>query len=367
MRNPFKYTPRIKVIQIILASAVCTIMGMTPARPCTTVLFGEGPTNYFARNLDWNWDEGLVIVNPRNVRKASLAEPGTPAASWTSKYGSVTFNQFGQEMPFGGMNEAGLVVECMWLNETRYAPADNRPSISLLQWIQYQLDNCRNVEEVLATDSKLRLYAPNGSARIHYLVSDATGGAAAIEILNGKMKSHHRDNLPFRALANDTYDTAAARARIDPNASNEQKGSSFWRFSTAAERAARFRVISRETDLHYAFDTLEQVSQGNFTVWSIVYDVSRLQISFQTRKNPRLRSIDLKSLNFSCAQPRHYVHIHSDPDENAVLDWQILTEERHRKYMESFISDAALKHRLGDLEAQVMGQLLMLRNQKCAD
>ena len=35
---------------------------------------------------------------------------GTPA-SWVSKYGSVTFNQYGRELPTGGMNEAGLVVE----------------------------------------------------------------------------------------------------------------------------------------------------------------------------------------------------------------------------------------------------------------
>jgi choloylglycine hydrolase len=29
--------------------------------------------------------------------------------SWISKYGSITFNQYGREFPTGGMNEKGLV------------------------------------------------------------------------------------------------------------------------------------------------------------------------------------------------------------------------------------------------------------------
>lgn len=90
-----------------------------------------------------------MIVNPRGVAKTAFVDKGEEPACWTSKYASVTFNQFGQEKPFGGMNEAGLVVEQMMLGETEYPAPDGRPVIELLQWIQYQLDCCRSTAEVI--------------------------------------------------------------------------------------------------------------------------------------------------------------------------------------------------------------------------
>ena len=39
-----------------------------------------------------------------------------------------------------GINEKGLMVSQMWLDETKYPPADTRPVIGILEWIQYNLD-----------------------------------------------------------------------------------------------------------------------------------------------------------------------------------------------------------------------------------
>src|SRR5438477_4854789 len=94
------------------------LLGALPARCCTTFLLQGTGALYFGRNLDWYWEDGIVVVNPRNLQKAAFVLPGNTPAKWASRYGSVTFNQFGREMPFGGMNEAGLVVENMWLDET---------------------------------------------------------------------------------------------------------------------------------------------------------------------------------------------------------------------------------------------------------
>ena len=57
----------------------------------------------------------------------------------------------------GGMNEAGLVVETMMLEETEYPSPDSRPGIEILQWIQYQLDNFSTIEEVIASHSQIRI------------------------------------------------------------------------------------------------------------------------------------------------------------------------------------------------------------------
>src|SRR5215213_2626818 len=92
----------------------------------TTFLLSRNGQHVFGRNYDWVTGSGMVTVNFRGVKKTSFSPDGGKAVSWVSGYGSVTFNQFGKEFPHGGMNEKGLVVELMWLNETKYPNADDR-------------------------------------------------------------------------------------------------------------------------------------------------------------------------------------------------------------------------------------------------
>lgn len=90
----------------------------------------------FGRNYDWPVEVGLVLVNKRDMHKTALLINGGQAAKWTARYGSLTFNQFGRDLPNGGINEAGLVIEVLWLNDTGYAAADARPALNALAWIQ---------------------------------------------------------------------------------------------------------------------------------------------------------------------------------------------------------------------------------------
>jgi choloylglycine hydrolase len=75
--------------------------------------------------------------------------------TWTSKYGSATFNQHGREFPLGGMNEAGLIVETMVLEDGEYLSPGSRPEVETLQWVQYQLDNFSTIEEVIKRQRRL--------------------------------------------------------------------------------------------------------------------------------------------------------------------------------------------------------------------
>jgi penicillin V acylase-like amidase (Ntn superfamily) len=119
--------------------------------PCSTFVLRSGKSFVLGHNLDFYTGMGFVVVNKRNVNKIALLYPGEMPVKWVSKYGSITFNQLGKEFPFGGMNEKGLVVEQMWLEESKYPLADKRPALMELQWIQYQLDNCSTVDEIMAT------------------------------------------------------------------------------------------------------------------------------------------------------------------------------------------------------------------------
>jgi len=151
---------------------------------CTTFCINKNGQIVFGRNYDWVTGAGIVNTNQRGLFKTSMSTDDGGTASWISVYGSITFNQYGKEFPTGGMNEKGLVVELMWLDGTVYPAPGPRPSVGVLQWIQYQLDNAATTAEVIANETKIRINTK--ASPLHYLVADATGNVATIEFLDGK-------------------------------------------------------------------------------------------------------------------------------------------------------------------------------------
>ncbi len=185
---------------ILLLTAI--LIPVVQVFPCTTFVLKTKNGLFFGRNLDWVSDLGLVIINQRNLTKESFVFPPEKPISWTSKYGSVTFNQFGKEFPFGGINEKGLVIEIM-VSMAEYPEVDERPVVNELQWIQYQLDNCATVEEVIQTDALLRIGQTHEI--LHYLICDSTGNTAVIEFIRGKMVVYKGNDLPVPVLENEEY------------------------------------------------------------------------------------------------------------------------------------------------------------------
>jgi penicillin V acylase-like amidase (Ntn superfamily) len=276
---------------------------------CTTFLINYNGQLVFGRNYDWVSGNGMVCTNQRGLAKTSMKNQDGTTISWTSKYGSITFNQFGREFPTGGMNEQGLVVELMWLDGTIYPPAaDKRPSIGVLQWIQYQLDNCISIEEVIATDARLRITATG--TPLHYLIVDAKGQAATIEFLKGKMVVHKGDQLPFPVLTNHTYDQSVN----SKNKGTWSGDNSLERFVTTCNMIQQYKTNpGNKTLTDHAFDILNKVSQGNYTKWSIVYDISNKKILFKTDQAKQSRYLNFSAFDFSCKQTSKTI------DMNAVL------------------------------------------------
>lgn len=271
-----------------------------PANACTTFCMRDEGRILFGKNYDWNVGDGLLVVNQRGVARTADVPKDRPA-SWVSRYGSVTFNQYGRDFPSGGMNEAGLVIELMWLDGSRYPAPDARPSLDVLQWIQYNLDSHATVAEVLAADRKVRIA---GDAPLHYLVADRKGQVATVEFLDGRMVAHTGKDLPVPALTNSTYEQSekswreAQARRLAP----APGPGSLARFQRAAERADGFDARQGDA-VAYAFETLDQVAQGSHTQWSIVYEIDRLRVHFRTRDHRPVRSVRLADLDFTCGQP----------------------------------------------------------------
>jgi choloylglycine hydrolase len=261
---------------------------------CTTLCLRSDGRIVFGKNYDWMVADGVLLVNKRGVARASDGPPAASAA-WVSKYGSVTFNQYGRDFPSGGMNEAGLVVELMWAEGSRYPRPDARPAVGCLEWIQYQLDTARTVADVVGGDARIRI---SGDVPLHYLVADRDGNVATIEFVGGKLVAHAGSGLPIPVLANDLY---ADSLRFVETARSLPPGpASRARFARAADRVRTYRPP--DDPVAYVFDTLTNVSQES-TQWSIVYEIDRGLVHFRTRGNPRVRTLSLAALDFGCATP----------------------------------------------------------------
>jgi len=281
--------------------------------PCTTFVIRQNDKIVFGRNLDWITGSGLLMTNSRNVKKTALIDPSEKPIEWITKYGSMTFNQIGRDLPYGGINETGLVVEHMTLEQTQYPTKDDRYAISANQWIQFQLDNYSTIAEVISSDTLLRIV--DATSKYHYLICDRLGNVATIEFLDGKMVSHIQNSLPIPVLANSTYKNSIECYKTDGNTDSNR---SLYNFSTAAHKIQENKKSSNDSILNDAFEILKSVSQGVGTKWSIVYDITNMKIYFKIFETPvivgeqkifmkqpgqaELKFINFKNFDFNCSK-----------------------------------------------------------------
>jgi penicillin V acylase-like amidase (Ntn superfamily) len=263
---------------------------------CTTFFINKNGELIFGRNYDWISDAGIVCTNLKGLSKTSMKTADGQSITWVSQFGSITFNQYGKEFPTGGMNEKGLVVELMWLDGTQYPKADGRPAVGVLQWIQYQLDNCSTIEQVIATDKTLRIASVN-TPPLHYLVADANGHAATIEFLQGKMIVHKDKDLSLPVLTNNKYEESVNAYKNSSSHGNN----SLERFGKACKMIQQLNSNNNSKPLpDQAFDILAAVSQGDFTKWSIVYDIANKVIRFRTNRFQEIKTLSFSAFDLSC-------------------------------------------------------------------
>lgn len=294
---------------VVMGMLLLSITGGA-ALACTTFQLKQQNQVYFGRNYDWFFSDALVIINQKGVAKPGYVARGVTGkpASWTSKYASLTFNQYGREFPAGGMNSAGLVVESMSLEKTEIPPPDDRPYVAFGGvWRQYLLDNFATVSKALAGIKKIRFGKPP-KVGVHLLISDAGGDCAIIEFLEGKLKVYRGNNLPVRVLANSTYQESLRHFQQNSSPLRD-KWSSIKRFKTAAAMVQKYHAAKDPGPVAYAFKVLKAVANSSYTQWSIVYDQKRRVAHFHTKLNPKLRSIDLKKLDLACAPPAKAIDI----------------------------------------------------------
>lgn len=332
------------------------ILNLQQTIACTTFFINKNGQLAFGRNYDWISDAGMVCTNLKGLDKTSLKTPDGNTINWVSKYGSITFNQYGKEFPTGGMNEKGLVVEIMWADGSQYAKADDRPALGVLQWVQYQLDINATIEEVIATDARIRISQNNPP--LHYLIADASGQAATIEFFNGKIIVHKGKDLPFPVLTNSPYIESVKIATdaniLSGNTSFSFQDNSLQRFTKACSMVQQYQQHEiNKPVVEYAFHILDNVAVKEFTKWSIVYDLKNKKVYFKTANYQDIKSFTFNSFDFTCTSRAKVVDMNQSLKGDINRHFRSFSNEINRAIMERAVEESKSQVPISDKDKEL--------------
>lgn len=204
-----------KSLKQVLFSILAATSMTQSAETCTRCLFvGSDEVVITGRSMDWVEDlHSDLWAFPQGMARDGAAGP--QSITWTSKYGSVIVSGYDAGSA-DGMNEKGLVVNMLYLDESDYGkPKADKPIMSISIWAQYVLDNFATVSEAVDAlqQEPFQIIAPilpNGfPAQMHLSISDSTGDSAILEYINGKLVIHHGKEYVIQTNS-PTYDQQMA-------------------------------------------------------------------------------------------------------------------------------------------------------------
>ncbi len=320
----------------------------TGTHSCSTVIYYQGDTTFIGHNLDENYKTyGLIFINKKGISKRDISIDdftiwgmGKPKLEWISKYGSITFNTLGKEFADGGINEAGLCVNEMSLDNTEFCNSNDKIRLYPWLWIQYVLDNFESVEQVLANLSKVVMY---GDARWHFMIVDRNGNNAIIEFLKGEPIIYKNSQIPVKALCNFEYEKELSRLK-DYSGFGGNKDIDF---NTNCANDPRFlwaaSMLNRKVNKaasEYTFDILKQLDCGG-NQWSIVYDNKNMRVFFNSRDCRDIRFVDFTDFDFSKEKQILVLDIHKPLQKgNVAKEFIPFNEQINREYIGKMLDNS---------------------------
>lgn len=322
---------------------------ITDTSSCSTILFIQSDSLFIGHNLDEDYETtGLVIVNKRGIlkREVSWSDYNSPSGlskariHWKSKYGSIVYSGLGKEFIDGGMNEAGLYIGEMTLSETKLPDYNNLPKMNGNLWMQYVLDNFESVEQVI---KNLKYVANDGPNPWHYFISDKKGDVATIEFINGELIVHRKSEMPVLALCNTQYDKEVERLKEYKNYGGQKELSlnisgNDTRFLYAAKMlndSSEYSESKNATD--FTFKILNQLYGKDNNRWSIVYDVLRLRMYFNTNNARQIRFVDFKDFDFSNNSPAMILDIREKLEGNVSKYFVQYNDSINKLYIDKLL------------------------------
>jgi penicillin V acylase-like amidase (Ntn superfamily) len=320
----------------IILSIIILIGASIEVYPCSCLSLRSSNQIVFGRNHDYSNPYGVIVFNPKNQLKVGVPLPGEHIVGWKALYSSITISSVGVGFANSGMNEKGLTIGHMGLNECIYPNKDDRPIIVPEQWIQYMLDKCANTNEVILEAKKIRITSKMGSGT-HYYICDRDGNIAIIEFLKGQMVVHTNNDMPYTVLCNDTYEKSMNDIKKYKGLGGDKKVLN--RVDTLNEnciadvmaigctkinqfyKTGSKDIVQDAFDIHSAMRCPGNANapqfENNVTQYTTVFDITNLKLYFRTNLNQAIREIDFKDFEDICSTKAKLLDIQT-PNEGIV-------------------------------------------------
>ena len=281
-------------------------------------------------------DSKLDLV-PQGTEFTSTAPEGGKALSWKTRYGFIGMSQFNQDIYVDGMNEEGLVMDGLWMDDAVYPsikPGDT--TINLTDVGGWILGSYRTVAEVKTALEKVKVWATTANKLgmrlpMHLTVTDAKGDSIVVEWLGGNLKiwdnnangvmtnepslGWHLENLHY-------YYNMDPHSHPLPQWTDSSSGTGLMGLPGDYTSPSRFAKISmlktfsqqpkdagegvnlalhlmNTVDIPFGPQVWIQGKADNiqWTVYVVVFDQTHKQLYYRTYENQTLRRIDLSKLH----------------------------------------------------------------------
>ncbi len=318
------------MVAIRIFIAVIMLWAVPKSYACSSFQLETYNNSFIGKSYDWKFGDGYLVFNPNRLEKQTLNLDSSKPHKWRALYPSFTYNQYGLEFPNGGINNKGLTVEVLWLDESVYAPIDpNTPVFNELQWIQYILDTQKTVRGAVRTLAEVQIKPIY--AKVHYFICDIEKNCATVEYINGVPTVGNYDDTWFQVITNSTYEDSVKHLTKFKNFGGTKDVS--WDSYHSLDRFVRInellRVYNGQEPVTYAFDILDSVKRdleerGSVTYWQIVYDVEKLISYVKTFGDKGVSGkVALRSFKSHC-DGRQFANLYSESGE---LEFNPFTKE----------------------------------------
>ncbi len=299
-----------KKLNLLLLLILSLSLFSSRLNACSTFKLQKGSRLVYGHNLNEGdmGVPGLLFINKRGTYKTgrswseiiTLEEKNPSSFTWISRYGSVTFNNFGRDLPDGGMNEAGLFI---WeMNEDAAYPNDkDLPLLNQMSWMQYILDNCASTEEALHCAGE---FAIDGWGW-HFFIGDREGHTAAVSFRDGKAVVYTGEDMPVPALFNTPYDRELELLRYFRGTGGDYEADIR---DPKVPRFVRARQMMETYDpgtdpVEYGLQMLADLRVDDDPEWSVLFNVRTGKVYFRTRLNPAVKELSLTDTDFTAVSP----------------------------------------------------------------
>ena len=315
------------------------------ASACSTFKLQKGNGLVYGHNLNQGdiGVPGLIFINKRGIFKTGRTwnelitkEQLNPSSlCWISRYGSVTFNVFGRDLPDGGMNEVGLYIWEMNADFDDYPKNDSLPKLDQMNWMQYILDNYSTTEEAIRCASEIEIDGWGW----HFFVGDTQGNTAAIDFIDGKVVVNTGKNMPVPGLFNTPYDRELELLKYykgfgglyEPDLKNPKVP----RFVKTALMIRDYQPTQNIVD--YGFKMLDSIKVFDEPEWSILFDVRKRNVYFKTRINPEIKKFSMDKIDFSNESPVLILNMDIEDGGDVLEQFRPYSNNKIKEFTESFV------------------------------